>query len=58
MPEKILQLRENGAVRALVIGLWKQRRIDLVTVATPNSTHYEITRAFLEAGINVLCEKP
>jgi predicted dehydrogenase len=33
-------------------------RIDLVTVATPNSTHYEITKAFLEAGVNVLCEKP
>src|SRR5580698_4776585 len=33
-------------------------RIDLVTVATPNSTHYEITTAFLEAGIAVLCEKP
>jgi predicted dehydrogenase len=33
-------------------------RIDLVTVATPNSTHYEITKAFLEAGIHVLCEKP
>ena len=33
-------------------------RIDLVTVATPNVTHYEITKAFLEASINVLCEKP
>jgi predicted dehydrogenase len=33
-------------------------RIDLVTVATPNATHYEITKAFLEAGIAVLCEKP
>ena len=33
-------------------------RIDLVTVATPNATHYEIAKAFLEAGINVLCEKP
>lgn len=33
-------------------------RINLVTVATPNSTHYEITKAFLEAGVNVLCEKP
>ena len=33
-------------------------RIDLVTVATPNSTHYEISKAFLEAGIHVLCEKP
>ncbi len=33
-------------------------RVDLVTVATPNSTHYEISKAFLQAGINVLCEKP
>ena len=33
-------------------------RVDLVTVATPNATHYEISKAFLEAGINVLCEKP
>ena len=33
-------------------------QIDLVTVATPNNTHFEITKAFLEAGFNVLCEKP
>ena len=33
-------------------------RLDLVTVATPNSTHFEITKAFLDAGFNVLCEKP
>ena len=33
-------------------------RIDLVTVATPNATHFEITRAFLDAGFDVLCEKP
>ena len=33
-------------------------RIDLVTVATPNATHFEITKNFLEAGFNVLCEKP
>jgi predicted dehydrogenase len=33
-------------------------RIDLVTVATPNSTHYEIAKGFLEAGVAVLCEKP
>ena len=33
-------------------------RLDLVTVATPNSTHFEITKAFLEAGFHVLCEKP
>ncbi len=33
-------------------------RIDLVTVATPNNSHYEITRAFLTEGFHVLCEKP
>lgn len=33
-------------------------RLDLVTVATPNSLHFEITRSFLQAGFDVLCEKP
>ena len=36
----------------------RKDRIDLVTVATPNTTHHDITKAFLEAGIHVLCEKP
>jgi predicted dehydrogenase len=33
-------------------------RIDFVSVATPNHTHFEIARAFAEAGFNVLCDKP
>ena len=33
-------------------------RLDLVTVATPNSTHFEIAQAFLRNGFHVLCEKP
>ena len=33
-------------------------RVDLVTVATPNATHFEITKEFLAAGFHVLCEKP
>ncbi|MDI9520097.1 MAG: Gfo/Idh/MocA family oxidoreductase [Bacillota bacterium] len=32
--------------------------IDFVTIVTPNVTHYEIAKAFLENGIHVLCEKP
>ncbi len=32
--------------------------VEVVTVATPNGTHYEITRAALEAGLHVICEKP
>ena len=33
-------------------------RVDLVTVATPNATHFEIAKACLESGFHVLCEKP
>ena len=36
----------------------REDRVDLVTVATPNSTHFDITKAFLENGFHVLCEKP
>jgi predicted dehydrogenase len=36
----------------------REDRVDLVTVATPNNSHYEITKAFLEEGFDVLCEKP
>jgi len=32
--------------------------IEVVTVATPNGTHYEITKAALENGLHVICEKP
>lgn len=32
--------------------------VEVVSVATPNSTHYEITKAALKAGMHVICEKP
>ena len=32
--------------------------IDFAVVVTPNKTHYEIVKCFLEHGINVVCEKP
>jgi len=32
--------------------------VDLVIVATPNHTHFEIAKAAVEAGKRVLCEKP
>ena len=32
--------------------------IDFVIVATPNHLHYPVVRAFLEAGIHVVCDKP
>lgn len=32
--------------------------IEVVSIATPNGTHYEICKAALEAGLHVICEKP
>lgn len=32
--------------------------IQAVSIATPNNTHFEITRAALEHGLHVVCEKP
>jgi predicted dehydrogenase len=51
--------RSYGDWREMLAGeAARPDKIDLVTVATPNATHYEITKAFLAAGIHVLCEKP
>jgi predicted dehydrogenase len=33
-------------------------RIDFATVATPNHMHFDIAKAFAEAGFNVMCDKP
>jgi predicted dehydrogenase len=33
-------------------------RIDFVSVVTPNRTHVPVAKTFLEAGINVVCDKP
>jgi predicted dehydrogenase len=40
--------------------LEKQRPdpVDFVSVATPNHTHFEIAKTFVEAGYNVICDKP
>ena len=51
--------RAYGSWQDMLAGEQEQADpIDLVTVATPNSTHFEITKAFLEGGFHVLCEKP
>ena len=36
----------------------KDNRIDAVVIVTQTASHYEIARKFLEAGINVICDKP
>ncbi|MGH1465084.1 MAG: Gfo/Idh/MocA family protein [Cognatishimia sp.] len=51
--------RAYGDWREMLAGeRGREDRVDLVTVATPNATHFEITKNFLEAGFHVLCEKP
>lgn len=34
------------------------QRVDFVSVATPNHTHFEIAKTAAEAGFNVICDKP
>lgn len=51
--------RAYGDWKEMLAGeIAREDPVDLVTVATPNSTHFEITKAFLENGFHVLCEKP
>ena len=33
-------------------------RIDAVSIVTPNHVHFQPAKAFLEAGIHVICDKP
>lgn len=32
--------------------------IDVVAIVTPNHLHYDVAKTFLEAGIDVICDKP
>ncbi|MFC1581963.1 Gfo/Idh/MocA family protein [Planctomycetota bacterium] len=52
-----------------VYGSWKEmlkkeskradkERLDFVVIVTANVLHFQIAKAFLEAGFNVFCEKP
>ena len=34
------------------------QRIDFVSIATPNHTHFPIAKAAIQAGFNVICDKP
>ncbi len=53
--------RAYGSFQDLMNGekaLPADKRIDFVTVATPNHTHFPIAKAAVEAGFNVICDKP
>jgi predicted dehydrogenase len=36
----------------------EEERIDFVSIVTPNHLHYPVAKAFAEAGLNVVCDKP
>jgi predicted dehydrogenase len=53
--------RAYGSIGELVQkekALPADKRIDFVSVATPNHTHFEIAKAAVDAGFNVICDKP
>jgi predicted dehydrogenase len=61
--------RELGLADARNHGSWQQLlddelkrppedRVDIVAIVTPNHVHYEVARAFVDAGFHVVCDKP
>jgi predicted dehydrogenase len=51
--------RSYDDYKAMIAGeLAREDRIDAVAICTPNFTHFPIGKAFLEAGFDVICEKP
>jgi predicted dehydrogenase len=53
--------RAYGSYKELIAAesaLPASERIDFVSIATPNHTHFEIAKACAEAGFNVMCDKP
>jgi predicted dehydrogenase len=36
----------------------EDQRIDFVSIVTPNVSHFDIARTFLDAGFHVVCDKP
>jgi len=51
--------RSYDDYRAMIEAEWQREdRVDVVAICTPNHTHFPIAKAFLEAGFDVICEKP
>jgi predicted dehydrogenase len=51
--------RAYGSYKEMVEAEGKRSdKVDFVSIATPNHTHFEIAKTFAEAGFNVVCDKP
>lgn len=59
MGQGIDQTRSYGTYQELIAGeKVRADKVDAVAICTPNFTHYPIARALIEAGFDVICEKP
>lgn len=64
MDDNLSAARNCGVAEDRVYSDWssliegEKSRIDFIAVCTPNDSHYAITKAALEAGLDVMCEKP
>jgi predicted dehydrogenase len=50
-----------GSADAMIVGelaLPESKRIDFVSIVTPNDSHFPVAKAFLEAGFHVVLDKP
>ena len=53
--------RAYGSYQELIekeLALPADQRIDFLSIATPNHTHFPIAKAAIQAGFNVICDKP
>ena len=55
-PTRVYASYEEMAQREAALP--EDRRIDFVSIVTPNHLHYPVARTFLEAGFSVVCDKP
>lgn len=53
-PDRLYKTYEEMAVAESA----REDGIDFVIIVTPNNTHYDVAKAFLQNGINVVCDKP
>jgi len=53
--------RNHGSWQRLLeheLSLPAAERIDFVSIVTPNDVHYDVAKAFADAGLHVVCDKP
>lgn len=55
-PKRVYKTWQEMVEKEAALG--DDERIDFVTIVTPNATHFEMAKAFAEAGFNIMCEKP